>query len=194
MNKKLEIINLGALPSLFIALNQNKIDIIFSGLDITEQRLQKVSMIHYTGAQVTTFSLLFWKQCPSSVECFEDLQQLSSCVICAEPGSAQEKFIDQGSFVTKKSLPSVVEMVMDIKFGKSLALLVEPRVARRLMKLNPELVKLDAQLPKDFQVYGEGLAIKKNRPELTATVSAIIATMKQDGILNTLEKRWKLNE
>ena len=60
MNRKLDIKDLGFLTSCFIALEQNKIDLIISDLDITEQRLQKLVMVPYFGQEVKAFSLLFW--------------------------------------------------------------------------------------------------------------------------------------
>ena len=47
LGKKLVLKDLGSMTSLFMALDQNKIDLIAWGLSITSQRLEKVAMIHY---------------------------------------------------------------------------------------------------------------------------------------------------
>ena len=191
MGKKLEIQDLGSLASCFIALEQNKIDVMLSGLDITEQRLAKLSMIQYTGQDVKSFTLVFWKNIPENIK---DLRTIPESLVCAEPGSAQEKFLDQFDFIRQKPMSSVIDMILDLKYGKSLAAILEPRVATRLKKQNQEIRILDIPLPKDFQVYGCGIALKKNNTNLSPTISKIIQDMKNDGTLTALEKKWQLEE
>lgn len=194
MGKKLEIQDLGSLAPCFIALEQNKIDMIISDLDITEQRLAKLDMIQYTGEGTTFFELAFWNSIPATVQSIDDLRAMPDAVVCAEAGSAQEKFLDQYTYITKKPMSSATDMLLDLKYGKSLAVILEPRIAARFKKQEPSIKTLPVPLPKAFQVYGCGIGINKKRPELSATVTAIIATMKADGTLAALEKKWGLEE
>jgi len=192
MGKKLEIQDLGSLASCFVALDQNKVDALFSGLDITQERVAKLSMIQYTGQDVKNFTLVFWNTIPENIKTLQDLRTITNCTVCAEPGSAQEKFLNQFDFITKKPLSSVIDMILDLKYGKSLAMILEPRVAARLQKQNPEMRLLDIPLPKEFQVFGMGIALKKNNTELRSVISKIIEDIKQDGTLTKLEKKWNL--
>ncbi len=194
MGKGLEIQDLGSLAPCFLALEQNKVDMVLSGLDITEQRLAKLSMIQYTGQDVTTFELVFWNNIPATIKSIEDLRTMQDAVICAEAGSAQEKFLDQYTYITKKPMGSATDMLLDVKYGKSLAFIIEPRVAARFKKQESSIKTLPVPLPKEFRVYGEGIGINKKRPELRAEVIALIAAMKTDGILAALEKKWGLGE
>ena len=85
-------------------------------------------------------------------------------------------------------------MVLDIKFGKSSAILVEPRVAKRIMRLNPELQKMAVPLPAEFMTFGCGIAIKKENTKLIDQITAIINAAKADGTLKNLEAKWQLEE
>lgn len=192
MGKKLEIQDLGSLAPCFLALQQNKIDMIISDLDITEQRLTKLDLIQYTGEKVTSFDLVFWNNIPAGINTIEDLRAMPDAVVCAEAGSAQERFLDSCSYITKKPMGAVTDMILDIKYGKSLATILEPRIAARFKKAEPTLKTLSVPLPSAFQVFGEGIGISKKRPELSAKVTTIIAQMKADGTLPALEKKWGL--
>ncbi len=193
MDKKLVIKDLGSLAPTFIALQQGKIDMIMSGLDITQARLQKMAMIPYTGADVREFMLLFWKEIPAGITSIEDLAKRGA-VVCVEPGSGQEKFLDSIKGVSQKSLSRVEEMVLDIKFGKSTAMLIEPRVAARIMRLNPELRKMAVALSAEFMTFGCGIAVTKENKQLIDQVTSIINSFKADGTLKALEAKWKLEE
>lgn len=192
MNKTLVIKDLGSLAPCFVALEQNSIDAIISDLDITQARLKKLNMIPYTGETVTSFTLLFWKNIPGKISTVNDLGSIKNPIICAEAGSAQEKFIDAYPFLIKKPMQAVTDMILDVKYGKSLALILEPRIAARYQQQEPGLVALPVQLPPDFQVYGCGIGISKQQPTLTKTIAILINDMKADGTLRMLEKRWEL--
>ncbi len=194
MNKELIVQDLGALASCFVALEQGKIDAIMSDLDITEKRRNMLNMIYYTGDDTTSFDLVFWGNIPKEIKSMEDLRNFSDAVICVESGSAQEKFLDNYDFVNKKRMNSLVDIVLDLRFGKSLAAIVEPRIAARLKRQNPELQLLPVQLPPAFQVFGCGIAINKNNSGLTDDVTRVVAEMIADKTMKKLEQKWQLEE
>lgn len=194
MGKKLVIQGLGSLAPCFIALDQKKIAMILSGLDITQKRQKAMTMIWYTGQDVRNFSLVFWNIIPKTIKSMQDLRNLPNAVICAESGSGQETFLDQFDFVTKKRMPSVIDMVLDLKFAKSLAAILEPRVAARLKRQNPEIQILPVALPEDFQVYGCGIAIKQGNTDLATTIASLVSAMRTDGTLAKLEQKWQMEE
>lgn len=194
MGKKLIIKDMGSLASLFVGLEQNKIDMAFSGLDITQSRLAKLAMIPYTGEAVKSFSLLFWDKIPATIRSVEDFKNFPDAVVCAEPGSAQEKYLNQFSFITKKPLAAVSDMMLDLRYGKSLAAILEPQVARSLQKKESAIQILSVPLPEEFVVYGMGIALKKDNAQLISTVAAAIQELKNDGSLKKLEQQWGLGE
>lgn len=194
MGKKLIIKDMGSLASLFVSLEQKKIDMAFSGLDITQSRLAKLAMVPYTGEAVKSFSLLFWHKVPSTITKIEDFKNVPDAVICAEPGSAQEKYLNQFSFITKKPLAAVSDMILDLRYGKSLAAILEPQVARSLQKKESAIQILSVPLPKEFVVYGMGVALKKDNTELITAITTTMQELKNDGSLKKLEQQWGLEK
>lgn len=192
MGKKLIIKDFGTLAPLFVALEQGRIDIIMSGLDITKDRINKLSMVQYGAGGFTTFCLLFWNKIPEGINSVQDFSKYPNAQICVEPGSSTEKYLDGVGFKNQKPIGSVPEMIMEIKYGKSLAVLLEPPVVSRLMKKNPEIKKLEIEIPEKFQVFGTGIAIKKENRSLTTQVTKIIQELKQNKTLQKLEQKWDI--
>ena len=194
MNRQLVIEDLGSLPACFIALDQQRVAMVLSDLDITQKRLERVAMIRYTGQEEKQYGLMFWNEIPAGMRSLDDIKNFSDAVICVESGSSQEKFLDYYGFVTKKRMNSMMDMVLDIRFGKSFAAVAELRIAARLARQNPEIKILPIDLPQDFQVLGCGIALKKENVQLIDDVSRVITQMYNDGTLARLEKKWQLEE
>lgn len=192
LGRKLEVIDAGSLAPLFISLDQERIDLIFSGLDITQKRLEQMAMVQYTGDTVDSLSLIFWNQIPAGVTSIEDLRTLENPTVCYEPGSSIDGYIKQLDFINQKPIAQRVDMVMDIKYGKSLAAMLEPSVAALLARTNPEIKIMRVPLPQEYQLYGMGIAIKKTNTQFAQQVSEIVEQLKQDGTLTKLEQRWQL--
>lgn len=194
INKKVVIQDLGSLAACFIALDQQRVDMIMSGLDITQKRCDTFNMVYYTGNTTTSFDLVFWDTIPEKIKSMEDMRNVSDAVICVESGSAQERFLDSYGFVTKKRMNSLVDIVLDLRFGKSLAAIIEPRIAARLARQNPELRLLPVPLPPAFQVFGCGIAIRKNNNILAEEVTRVVQEMIADKTMKKLEQKWQLEE
>lgn len=194
LKKKLSILDMGALASLFVALDQNKIDLAFSGLDITEKRREQLNMIPYTGENTLEYVLLFHKQIPEGIKNIEDLRNFPGALVLTEPGVSVEKYLDSLGYLQKKQLASLAERLLDLQYGKSLAMIVEPSIARILMQKDPQLKSLGVPLSPHFQISGMGIAAKKENRALSETVLSVIATMKKDQTLSKLEEKWALKE
>lgn len=194
LKRTCKIVDMGALATLFVALEQKKIDMIFSGLDITKARREKLTMVPYYGDDVREYSLLFWGAVPEGVLSIDDLKTLNKPVVVVEPGDSPEKFLDRFSFITKKQISSIADQLLELKYQKSLALFREPQVAKQLMKKNPELKAIAVALPEEFQIYGMGAAIAKNNQSLSSDVELTMATMKQDGAVARIAARWFAGE
>lgn len=193
LNKPCQISDLGALTSLFVALEKNKIDMIFSGLDITDARRQKMNMVPYFGEDLKEYWLLFWKEIPEGIATLADFKKLSNRAIVIEPGVGPEKYLDQFAFIEKKQIAALADRLLDLKYGKSTALFLEPKMAKELMRKNPELKSLSIPLPVEFQIYGMGIALKKSDPRGDEIKNAI-AAMKADGTIAKLAARWFVEE
>jgi len=197
MNKELVIKDCGSMVPLMLSLQNGSVDLLIWALEINQSRLREMDMVQYQGDGVTTYSLLFWNNIPAGIQSFDDVKvramNNNGVVICCEPGSTQEKFLDQFSCVVKKPMEKVVDMVLDIKYGKSYAALVESALMKNLTDKNPELKALAVPLNEQWRSYGNGICIKKGNAILLKQVKSAIDGMKADGTLRRLEDKWQLS-
>ena len=189
MGKRLEIQDLGSMTTLFIALQQDKIDVIIWALSIIPERLEKVAMVQYQGDTIKSYKMLFWKQIPEGITSIEDLK---GKVVCVEVGTAQEKVLTRYPHVIQKPLDKVTDALMEIQYSKADAAFVEPAVARKFQEKFSEIKLFDVPLKKEDQEFGTGIAIKKDRPELIEQIKKAVAVLKQKGVLDALESKWGL--
>lgn len=193
MNKKITIYDLGSIVPCFIALEQNKIDMVFSGLDINQARLQQYNMVYYSGNDVTSYDLLFWKQIPEGVKTIQDLKKYPQSIVVVEPGDSPEKCLDQYDYIIKKQISAITDQLMDLQYGKSTAIFRQPVIAQRMRAQYPQLKSISVPLPLEYQIYGMGIALKKENRSLTAMVQKTIEDMIADGTIKKLELKWQLN-
>jgi ABC-type amino acid transport substrate-binding protein len=180
-----------SLAALLIALQQGKVDLVLSGLSITKARSAAMTMIQYQGQAIAAFPLVFYKQVPVAIKTIEDIKNYPDAVICVEPGSSEEEFLAEQypSFVLKR-LSMMSEIIMDLKYGKSLAAVLDPDILPTLKEQNPDLVWLWISLPKEYQIPGNGIALDKKNSALADAVKEIVATLKTEGFLAKLEQQW----
>src|SRR5690606_28212075 len=110
--KKLVLKDLGSMSSLFMALEQNKIDAIIWGMSITQDRLNKVAMVRYQGELVTSFPLLFWNDIPENIKSINDM---AGKTICVEPTSSQDTVLSKYSFIAKLPTEKVDDALLNIQ-------------------------------------------------------------------------------
>lgn len=173
-----------------LSLKQGKIDLILSGMNITPTRLKEILMIPYHGEAATSLSLIFWGEIPKEVHKLEDIESLPGGSISVESGAIPEAYMFRYPFIPVKSFHGALNPLMDVKYGKSTANLVEPDVAVYLKSLHPEISILDVPIAPDEQIAGFGIGVKKENHPLFEQVSAIIDDLKQSGKLKQLEDKW----
>lgn len=173
-----------------LSLKQGKIDLIISGLNITPSRLKEIDMIPYHGEDLTSLSLIFWENLPSEIHTTEDLKKLPHFIVSVQSGSVPENYLSGHPEIQVKSLQGALEPLMDVKYGKSTAHLVEPDVAEYLQKQHPEIKIVNIPLSKTDQVLGFGIGIQKGNHELFQEVEQAIHELKSSGELKQLEDKW----
>lgn len=173
-----------------LSLKQGKIDLILSGMNITPSRLKEISMVPYHGESADSLSLIFWNSIPAEIHTLEDLVKLDNPMISVESGTIPEGFIERFKDIQSKSFQGALAPLMDVKYGKSAANLVEPDVAKYLQKQHPEIKILDVPLPKDEAILGFGIGIKKENQELYRQIQLIIQELKDSGEIKELEQQW----
>lgn len=186
LGKKLHIKEMG-FDALILSLKSGKIDILISGMSITPNRLNEIDMIPYHGEKVTSLNLLFWQKIPSEVSSLHDLKERT---VSVQSGTYQENILQRYSFIESKTLENTMELILDIKYGKSTAALVEPHIGLELQRRFPNLMLLDVPLSIDEQVFGEGIGIDKKNKSLHAQVEKVLEELKISGALDDLHTKW----
>ncbi len=173
-----------------LSLKQGKIDLIISGMNITPSRLKEISMVPYHGEDATSLSLIFWKEIPPGINKIEDIALLSNPSVSIESGAIPEAYISRYTNINAKSFQGALSPLMDVKYGKSVANLVEPDVATYLQKQHPEIKLLSVPIPKEEAILGFGIGIRKDNVELFQQIQAIVQELKASGLLKQLEDKW----
>ncbi|MBA3954973.1 transporter substrate-binding domain-containing protein [Candidatus Dependentiae bacterium] len=188
LGKKLVIKDMDT-ASLLTALNQNKVDFVMTGLSITQERLKQVDLIAYQGEPVTSLRLVFWQTIPQGVKTLEDLKNIPNATVCVEAGSSTEGFLLTISGLTVKQLDPVPS-ILELKYKKALAVLIEPTAYNELKSQYPELVALTVPLNEDQAFLGCGIGVNKANTKLKKEIQLIINNLKAQGTLAALEKQW----
>jgi arginine transport system substrate-binding protein len=173
-----------------LLLKQGKIDLIMSGMNITPSRLKEILMVPYHGEAATSLSLIFWNEIPQGVHSIEDIAKLPNPAISVESGAIPETYISHYQGIHAKSFQGALAPLMDVKYGKSVANLVEPDVAEYLKQQHPEIKILTVPLSKEEAILGFGIGIKKENQAMFQQIQQIIHELKASGELKQLEDKW----
>ncbi len=170
-----------------LSLKHQQIDMIISGMNITPSRLKEIDMIPYYGSEAREMSLVFWGVIPQGVSSLHDL---AGCRVSVESGSIPEMYLEQFPEVCTTSFQGSLAPLMDVKYGKSVANLVQVDVARYLAVRYPEVQVLQIPIEGDTPIGGFGIGIRKDAAELKADVQKALSELKESGLLAQLEQQW----
>jgi ABC-type amino acid transport substrate-binding protein len=87
----------------------------------------------------------------------------------------------------------VDDALMNIRYGKADAALVDPAIAKKFKAKFPEIKILDVPLDEHDQIRGLGIMIKKNNKQLIEQVQDAISELKQNDTLRTFEQKWDIS-
>ena len=189
MGKKLVLKDLGSMTSLLMALEQGSIDGVIWGLSITQERLEKVAMVRYQGEVTKAYKMLFWQQIPEGIKEITDMRGM---IVCVEPNSSQEAVLQKYDFITIKPTERVDDALLNIQYGKVDAAFVEPAIANKFKKRYPKIEMMDVELAPEDQVYGIGIAVRKDRTDLIGQMQKALDQLKKDGIMQIFEEKWEI--
>lgn len=173
-----------------LSLNQGKIDLIISGMNITESRLKEIHLVPYYGEAARRLSLIFWDKIPEGVHSLEDIAHLPNPTVSVQTGAVSEIYLSNFKNIQAKSFIGSLIPLMDVKYGKSSANLVEADVAEYLKSQHPEIQVLDIPLTEEDSILGFGIGIKKGNQTLLQQIQGIVQELKTSGQLKKLEDQW----
>lgn len=192
LGRSLSLKDCGSMPSLMLALKQQKVDAIIWAISITEERENNIELVYYQGDIEDTVPLIFWKQIPEEIVALSDLGKNAKKPICVEAGSYQEDIFKTCPSISLKYFDAVNDVILDLKYGKSLASAIDPSLIPRFTEKYPDLKVLSLPLPKEMQSKGNGIGINKSDQELAAQVRKAVKELETEGTIFQLEKKWGL--
>lgn len=181
--------------ALLLALQQGKVDMIMAGMSITPTRLKEIDMYAYTGEQVRHLPLLFWKAKPSANFDYVSFKAFAADkVVTVQSGTYMHDIVAKMQLANLRSLPSPLEQIVELKFGKSQIAIVDPPFLEHVLQKNPDLQVLNLALQEQDQVLGIGIGVSKKKPEFSASIQNIVTQLKNDGTLAQLENKWGIKK
>lgn len=189
LNKQVIFKDMG-FDALVIALKQGKIDLIISAMSITDSRQKEIAMIPYFGDTVTEMTWAFWNEDPQSITNPKELLQNDALQISVVTSTYQENYLRKRAQGHIKTLESIPELIMDLKYGKSDVALFESHIANTLKSRFQELYTLSLQLDPEDQTFGNGIGIHKENSSLIEEVSVAIHNLREKGSLHSLQQKW----
>jgi len=178
--------------ALILALKQGQIDIILAGMSITQSRLKEINMIPYQGKPLTEMALLFWENIPADISNAGDIRSLSDQAglkVSVQAGHYLENYLRDEN-ISVKPLAGPPEQILDIKYRKSWAAVLDVINAKKLASEHPQLKIKIVALPKDKWDLGIGIGMAKNNIELTEKISQAVQELIADGTIAKIEKSW----
>ena len=194
LGRRLVIKDFGSMPALILALKQNKADVLIWSISITQERQKQMAMIYYQGEKVTSLPLLFWGKIPTHIKSLEDMSNDPNAVISVEAGSFQENVLLSVKGLTLKQVDKVSDAILELKYGKSKAVLIDNSLKSIYIERFPNLQSLTINLPESLQSMGNGICINKNNQDLIADIQKAVDALLAEGAIAELEVKWKLKE
>jgi arginine transport system substrate-binding protein len=190
LNRQVVIKDLGSMPSLLLALKQNKVDMVIWA--ISKDRQKQMEMVYYQGEKVTSLPLLFWKNIPENISSLSDMANSPKSIIAVEAGSFQDSFLRSVPGLSLKQVDKVMDAILELKYGKSQATMIDPSLLAITTKQFPELIIMDVPLPESEQSFGNGICINRKNNSLAEDVRKAIGELREEGKIAELEKKWDL--
>jgi arginine transport system substrate-binding protein len=194
LGRRLVIKDFGSMPALFLALKQNKADALIWSISITQERQKQMTMIYYQGEKETSLPLLFWGEIPDNIKGLEDMTNNPNAVISVEAGSFQENVLLSVPGLNLKQVDKVSDAILELKYGKSQAALIDNSLKPIYMEKFPKLKSLTVNLPESKQSMGKGICLNSNNGDLIAAIQKAVNELFSDGTIAKLEAKWKLKE
>lgn len=163
---KIEDMNFDAL---LLSLATGKIDMVLAAMSATEERKEKVdfSMVYYNPKQ----TIIIRKEDAGTLN---SLEAFEGKTVGVQKGTIQEEFADQNMPKAEKiALAKIPNLILEVKTGKSDAVVLEEPVANAYISQNPELTMANIEVAINSD-EGSSVALKKGDAELLKVVDETI--------------------
>lgn len=173
LGKKLEIKDL-AFDACLVELNLGKVDIVIAGMSPDPERDADFSDIYYKTTQCVMIR-------ESDKDKYTDIASLKGKVVGAQTSTAQAKALEADMPESEALLlQKVPDLLMNLKTGKSEAVVMERLVAKSYMS-NGSGLMIAFELP--YTTEGCAVAVKKGNTELLGQINDVLKQMQESGEL-----------
>ena len=167
-------------------LKSGRVDVLWNGLDITEERKQNML---FSDPYMENKQVIF---VPENAD-VTSLDQLKGKVIGTQSGSTAEAFLDDnpdyaGQFAEVKKYGDYIDAFMDLENGRIDAVVTDELVGTYYLQKHPNVFKettLVVGEPTDF-----GIAFAKDNQALRDEVQKVMNDMKADGTIAKISEKW----
>lgn len=171
------------------SLQSGQAQIAIAGLSPTDERKEMVDFSDiYYNTEAGLSNYLVFDATNNTITSLDDLDGL---IVGAQIGTVQagllESIKDQYNFTVDIRNTNTM-IVEEVKAGRIDVLVVESAIATSILEANTSLSKVGFESYLD-DVLGSAIAFAKDS-EYTAQFNAALATMKEDGSLQTLIDKW----
>ena len=175
--------------SIIPALISKDIDIIWSGMGITQERAQKVNFVTYSkGPKGVAFTLT-----SSNINSKEDL---TGKVIAVQSGSYQETDLKEGKIIAVnswkeiKSMSTLPEAILDLKLGRVDAVIAGPDSANYYIQKTLNEADKFKMVDVGYAEGQGGIGLRKEDVALQAELQKVVDEIIKDGTASKITMKW----
>ncbi len=167
-------------------LKSGRVDVLWNGLDITEERKQNML---FSEPYMKNRQVVF---VPVNAD-VASIDQLKGKIIGTQSGSTAESFLDDNQdyaaqFSEVKKYSDYIDAFMDLENGRIDAVVTDELVGTYYMQKHPNIFKETEIVigePTDF-----GIAFAKDNQALRDEVQKVMDEMKKDGTIAKISEKW----
>lgn len=182
LNKKIELEEM-EFNTLLTALSSGKVDLIISGLDITDERKQQVDFTQ--GYYANELSLIVLND--SNIK---DINDLKDKKVGTELGTSGDNYVNELKDVKNIQFNDSSSTIMNLKSNKVDAVIIDKPVAEKILK-NVNGCKILENV--NIKTSEMGIAVNKNNKELLNDLNKALTELKNNGKLKELNVKYFSN-
>ena len=182
LNKKIEFEEM-EFNTLLTALSSGKVDLIISGLDITDERKQQVDFTQ--GYYANELSLVVLND--SNIKNINDLKGKK---VGTELGTSSDNYVNELKDVKNIQFKDSSFTIMNLKSNKVDAVIIDKPVAEKILK-NVNGCKILENV--NIKTSEMGIAVNKNNKELLNDLNKALTELKNNGKLKELNLKYFSN-
>ena len=153
-------------------------DVIIAGMSITDER-----------DEVIDFTQAYTPPDPSAYMALSEDVDLMGGVIAAQTGTIHASYLAEQAGVTLIEFATPDETIAAVVNGEADAVLADQSFIDTMLAANPGTMVVGDPVPLGG---GVGMGIRESDGDLKGKFDAAIASMKEDGSLNTLIEKWEV--